>query len=737
MGKKNKVDPEQAEEADELPKKEKFGKPVKYDPTFKGPIANRSCTDVICCILFLVCIGGLGITGYFGFTMGNPYTLIYPTDSRGQICGVSEAVADKPVLFFFDFLACASSQTLLEFKCNTPQICMSACPNQTYSPYKDLLIGAAVPSLLNFDDFICVYDFDPMYEHTSGGYTGLDGLFLMMEDDQCASYYLPSSPLADRCVPSFLVDSLSTVGDVFTSNDSYIVTANGENVTSGNAEELFSGAVSVFLELQSIFQVLYEDLVASWHMVLIGLCIGMLLSFIYIVIMRWLAGVIVWGSLIALFGGLGFGVYYCWIQYSALEGTAGADGKIEFSSNLLSYLRLQKTWMIFGIILLSVLCILLLITLCLCNRIRIAIALIKESSRAVGGMISTLFWPIFPFLMQLIVIGVWSLIAVYLATSHVATFTVVDAPTDFPLANGTACESTNFTDYYDLLNTTARCQFQSYEVHEYVIYMQFFNLFMFFWLMNFMIALGQVTLAGAFASYYWAFSKPGDIPAFPLLKSFWRAIRYHLGSIAFGSLIIAIIQIIRVLLEYVETKLKGKDNAVVKFLIKCLKCCFWCLEKFMKFLNKNAYILVAVYGKNFCTSAQQAFFLLMRNIVRVTVINKITDYLIFLGELSVTALVGVASFFFFTNQITFIGKYVDVPDLNYYWFPIILIALGTYAVAQTFFSVYDMAIDTLFLCFLEDLERHDGSAEKPYYMSKDLMDIVGKKNKKPEKQAID
>ena len=42
------------------------------------------------------------------------------------------------------------------------------------------------------------------------------------------------------------------------------------------------------------------------------------------------------------------GVYYCWIQYSALEGTAGADGNIEFSSNLLSYLRLQKTWMIFG-----------------------------------------------------------------------------------------------------------------------------------------------------------------------------------------------------------------------------------------------------------------------------------------------------------------------------------------------------------------------------------------------------
>ncbi len=33
---------------------------------------------------------------------------------------------------------------------------------------------------------------------------------------------------------------------------------------------------------------------------------------------------------------------------------------------------------------------------------------------------------------------------------------------------------------------------------------------------------------------------------------------------------------------------------------------------------------------------------------------------------------------------------------------------------------------------MEDLERHDGTPEKPYYMSKDLMKIVGKKNKKPK-----
>lgn len=60
----------------------------------------------------------------------------------------------------------------------------------------------------------------------------------------------------------------------------------------------------------------------------------------------------------------------------------------------------------------------------------------------------------------------------------------------------------------------------------FVIYSQIFNLFMMFWLVNFVVALGQMTLAGAFASYYWAFEKPRDIPAFPILSSLWRCFRY-------------------------------------------------------------------------------------------------------------------------------------------------------------------------------------------------------------------
>jgi choline transporter-like protein 2/4/5 len=37
-----------------------------------------------------------------------------------------------------------------------------------------------------------------------------------------------------------------------------------------------------------------------------------------------------------------------------------------------------------------------------------------------------------------------------------------------------------------------------------------------------------------------------------------------------------------------------------------------------------------------------------------------------------------------------------------------------------------MGVDTIFLCFLEDLEHNDGSSEKPFFMSNKLKEILGK-----------
>ena len=68
------------------------------------------------------------------------------------------------------------------------------------------------------------------------------------------------------------------------------------------------------------------------------------------------------------------------------------------------------------------------------------------------------------------------------------------------------------------------CNFLKYGGDEYTIYLQVYMLFMLFWTANFIVALGQMTLAGAFASYYWAFNKPKDIPMFPVGAALKRSL---------------------------------------------------------------------------------------------------------------------------------------------------------------------------------------------------------------------
>jgi len=122
-------------------------------------------------------------------------------------------------------------------------------------------------------------------------------------------------------------------------------------------------------------------------------------------------------------------------------------------------------------------------------------------------------------------------------------------------------------------------------------YLQLYNVFMLFWGLCFCSALGEMVLAGAFSSWYWTLKK-SDVPALPVLTSIGRTIRYHTGTLAFGSLIIAIIKMIRLMLQYIQDKLeeKGADNPVVKAILCICKCCFWCLEKFMKFINRSFFL---------------------------------------------------------------------------------------------------------------------------------------------------
>ena len=98
-----------------------------------------------------------------------------------------------------------------------------------------------------------------------------------------------------------------------------------------------------------------------------------------------------------------------------------------------------------------------------------------------------------------------------------------------------------------------------------------------------------------------------------------------------------------------------------------------------------------------------------------------TEWILFCGIITIS----VGNTCLFYEYLQWTNEY---EQLILRWTPIIVILVSTYLITSLFFSVYDMAIKTLFICFLQDLDENDGSIERPYMMNNELLHLVHKTN---------
>ncbi|XP_052586249.1 choline transporter-like protein 5 isoform X4 [Peromyscus californicus insignis] len=657
-------------------------------PDFQGPTANRSCTDVLCCMIFLLFVTGYVLLGLVAWTHGDPRRVAYPTDSQGHFCGQKGTPNEnKTILFYFNLFRCTGSSMMPRLQCPTTQICVSRCPEKFLTYFEMQFFNERDKSHWEYYRQFCKAMARPATT------------FSDLSRGDCPPAVYPSRPTLRRCLPYFSpIKGNLTIGNGMQFEDG--------SERSRNVMELAEAAngITKFLDARTFGMKVFEDYVTSWKWILIGLTIAMVLSWIFLILLRFIAGFLFWVFTFGVLGILGYGIWYCYLEYNSLQQkpqSALMIYNIGIQTNISVVFPLKQAWFSMMIILSIIEAIIIIVLIFFRRRILVAITLLKEGSKAIGYIPSTLFYPILTFFLLSICISYWAVTAIFLATSGVPIFKVM-VPEGECRYEDEICDPEIFPKTnIPKLCPGASCNFAFYGgrsvYHSYIVTFQIYNLFAFLWLINFVIALGQCTLAGAFASYYWAMRKPEDIPKYPLFISFGRAIRYHTGSLAFGSLILASVQMFKVIIEYLDRRLKKKENRVSRFLQGCLRCCFWCLEKLVKFLNRNAYIMISLYGKNFCDSTKDAFYLLMRNILKVAVTDEVTHFVLLLGKILVSGIVGILAFLLFTERLQ---RIIEGPTtLNYYWVPFLTVVIGSFLVAHGFFSVYSMCVETIFICF--------------------------------------
>jgi len=97
------------------------------------------------------------------------------------------------------------------------------------------------------------------------------------------------------------------------------------------------------------------------------------------------------------------------------------------------------------------------------------------------------------------------------------------------------------------------------------------------------------------------------MPRHPTLSAFWRASTLSLGSLAFGSLIVTVLEIVRLLLNVARNNANAEGHPVEACLACCAECFVGCIEGMVQYFNRYAYIEIALYGKPYIRAAKDTW----------------------------------------------------------------------------------------------------------------------------------
>ncbi|XP_022620213.1 choline transporter-like protein 1 isoform X1 [Seriola lalandi dorsalis] len=614
------------------------------------PLEDRSCTDLPWFLLFTVFCVGMGSICGFTIVTGGAARLVFGYDSYGNTCGQRNEQIEGVRLSGLDH----TDRKFVFFldPCNIDIV------------QRKIKSMALCVSLCPTEELKTYQDLKRFamlngselcsYELAGHKYPGLPERF-----SKCPKLPVPPSkplPVFNRCTPV----------DV-------------------SCYAKFAEAVVTFVGDNSVLHRLIAGVAASKE-IIVGLCVlALVLSMILMVIIRYISAVLVWilTSLVVLGSLAGTSVlWWLYIDHRLYGNDTSSKVAKEVKEEVDVSRDSGQALLVYAVAATVFTIILLLLMLFMRKRVALTIALFHVAGKVFIHLPLLTLQPFVTFLALLLFWIYWILVLLFLGT------------TGNPVQN----EETGLTEF----RLTGPLQ-----------YLTWYHAVGLVWISEFILACQQMTVAGAVVTYYFTRDK-NRLPVTPILSSVLRLVRYHLGTVAKGSFIITLVKIPRLILMYVHNQLKGKENACARCLLKTCICCLWCLEKCLNYLNQNAYAATAINSTSFCTSARDAFVILVENALRVATINAIGDFVLFLGKILIVTTTAFAGVLLLNYQ----------RDYAEWLLPLIIVCLFSFLVAHCFLSIFEIVVDVLFLCFAIDTKYNDGTPGKEFFMDKALMEFV-------------
>ena len=672
---------------------------------------DRGFTDILCLVIFIAFLGTVGALAIIGLTSGSPDSLMYGTDHSGNVCGSPnlnvktgkvDQTAKKHIVYP------RMTEDMLT------QMQGGAVPTDIMSMK---FFGICVKSCPKQGEWVCTDDYakttdSELQECASESGGGAFASFFPYTNTKCENIMancfktpVDTYDVFFRCIGNYTeqrsnykVDCQEPNGTSATSpkcqtkKTSYTVTKVESAQRDVVAEQLGNTVV--------LFGQLIKDLELSMVPIfVVGCGVAVVLGFLYLTLLRFFAKCMVWTTVFAAM--LSFIIGSAYTLYKAgfikasdlaaaskdISGSASAGNDVTGALDSVDTGSMDvETWKIISYIVCVITIVFLMVIVFMWRKINIAAAIIQEASKAVKRMMMVITFPLTTVISVVCVFALWlyCFMGLYTAGEIKVKNMFADG------ANMTAIASSAG-------NKTNSATMSEIELNQFRDYMIAYWIFALLWLANFCMGVAIMTICGAFAEWYWT---KGEPERFPVTKSLWRTVRYHLGSVAFGSLLIALVQFMRIILEYVDSKTKTlqEKNKGMKYLIIVLKCVLACFEKCVKYLTRSAYIVIAIKGTNFCSAGFTVFGILTKHTKQVGITMTIAGFMMLLGKVVILAGCIVVGFIWLDTDKT-LG--ISSPIL-----PLLAIALLSYLIGSAFLYVYDLGIETILISFCIDKDEN-------------------------------
>lgn len=690
---------------------------------------DRACTDIICLISLIITFGG-AVAVCIVSIVADPslmIDLIYPTDTYGNNCGRG-SMSDRPVLVYprldTDFIDQYSIVVTGRWWSFDPTgFCAEECPDgfdlsdpvlyggpgypcgsdnctaaEYYYTFRTTnLLGRCIPSSATLPAAqrnLCVFPNCTSAEATAlnASYPGSISCATVDSQPNARNTWVvcPAGCVGDCCTAHQATCDPAVVDGALQVTEAVTETFTPTAQTDEDIGFTQSYATYVQLVLGGSEGLIVTEGIIS--MTIFGVVLPIVAGFVWAIFLWFFAGIVVYvliGALVTMLVVLDVVLLakagFFSVDTSAIDSIIGATNTSTFGSITSEASDTWQTWFTVLAVISIILTVMLIIFL-VSNRKCIArlVGILQEVTKVFKAMFGIVLWPFFDILGQTLVF----------LFGFFALFFTVNAPTSL------------------------------YNEQWHVAIAVIFLIFVIFWLQQFVRATVWSSMSATICRWYIEQNDPVMKECCGMGHGIGKLVSgtslilcKHLGTMAFGALIIAVVQTIRAMIQMVDyyTQDLQKKNYLLSLALKCIQCCLACIQRTIEMITYYGFVFTAMQGEPFCKACYSTFAFVMANPAQTAINKTVSKVLNLLIGISTPTLSAAVTFWYLEYGAG------DYPEKYNTLVAAAVTFLISYIVTSGITSIYDCAIDTIFLCSFKDMNDN----KPPKYMSNDLRAAFG------------